>query len=144
MEALVASAADTLAEVEAASVVDAAPGQPATAVRLLVTWHIITSRVLIIAGGGYGHMSRDCTQGQKCYNCKLLITIVAHLLTAFRRWRGRTSEQRLPRGDSGARLLQVQAAWPRTGSLPQLKSFDRCTHHNFLDINMHRLANEQC
>ena len=19
--------------------------------------------------GGYGHMSRDCTQGQKCYNC---------------------------------------------------------------------------
>ena len=20
--------------------------------------------------GGYGHMSRDCTQGQKCYNCK--------------------------------------------------------------------------
>ena len=25
--------------------------------------------------GGYGHMSRDCTQGQKCYNCmsKLLL-----------------------------------------------------------------------
>ena len=21
--------------------------------------------------GGFGHMSRDCTQGQKCYNCKL-------------------------------------------------------------------------
>jgi cellular nucleic acid-binding protein len=21
--------------------------------------------------GGYGHMSRDCTQGAKCYNCKL-------------------------------------------------------------------------
>ena len=21
--------------------------------------------------GGYGHMSRDCTQGQKCYNCML-------------------------------------------------------------------------
>ena len=20
--------------------------------------------------GGFGHLSRDCTQGQKCYNCK--------------------------------------------------------------------------
>lgn len=20
--------------------------------------------------GGYGHLSRDCTQGQKCYNCE--------------------------------------------------------------------------
>ena len=24
--------------------------------------------------GGYGHMSRDCTQGQKCYNCTATCT----------------------------------------------------------------------
>jgi cellular nucleic acid-binding protein len=23
--------------------------------------------------GGFGHMSRDCTQGQKCYNCKWML-----------------------------------------------------------------------
>jgi hypothetical protein len=31
--------------------------------------------------GGYGHMSRDCTQGAKCYNCKSSAPI--EILDAF-------------------------------------------------------------
>lgn len=44
-------------------------------------------------------------------------------LTDRDRWRARTSEPRLPLGAFfGARLLQVQAARTRSGSLPELSS----------------------
>ncbi len=72
--------------------------------------------------GGWGHMSRDCTQGQKCYNCesgRLRQRFIVMLISL--RWRGRTSVPRLPSGGlQRARLLQVQAARPRPGSLPKL------------------------
>jgi cellular nucleic acid-binding protein len=30
--------------------------------------------------GGFGHMSRDCTQGQKCYNCKCSLSTWKYML----------------------------------------------------------------
>ena len=33
-------------------------------------------RLINAAGGEVGHMSRDCTQSQKCYNCGLAIDLV--------------------------------------------------------------------
>ena len=37
----------------------------ATPVAVLATWQEIAPK----ACGGFGHMARDCTQGQKCYTC---------------------------------------------------------------------------
>jgi cellular nucleic acid-binding protein len=48
--------------------------------------------------GGFGHMSRDCTQGQKCYNCKLMPAQRLHEppTNVLYRRRGRPSVARLP------------------------------------------------
>lgn len=75
--------------------------------------------------GGYGHMSRDCTQGQKCYNCKLFTFVNGHRVAIKSnwacRWRGRSFESRLPFGANlGTRLLQMQATRSHSGRLRQL------------------------
>ena len=63
-EATVKTKAVSAAVTEAAADVEA---RLVTLAEVYIPHWLVTGALLIIAG--YGHMSRDCTQGQKCYNC---------------------------------------------------------------------------
>ena len=63
MEAMGKTKAVTAAVTE----VVVAEARLATHAEVCIPHWLVTGALLIIAG--YGHMSRDCTQGQKCYNC---------------------------------------------------------------------------
>jgi hypothetical protein len=56
-------------------------------------WDVKTLRSLFIyfssyTCGGVGHLSRDCVQGSKCYNCSNVVSLIvplriSHKLTCF-------------------------------------------------------------